>query len=144
MSTTIKNRTEQIEATLIALGAVQYDMWLPETHRLSMIIHAKEKIIGIVYGHYTQAAEKITGRGALIATTQRLLLLDKKPMFEKCDEISYGVVSAVSYGKASIAGTVVLHTKMGDISMRTLNKTCAQSFVKAIESKIFTKGGSDV
>jgi hypothetical protein len=144
MSTTTSNLTEQIEAALIALGADQYDMWLPETHRLSVIIHADEKIIGIVYGRYTQASEKITGRGALIASTQRVLLLDKKPMFEKCDEISYGVVSAVSYAKAGIAGTVVLHTRMGDISVRTLNKACAQSFLEAIESKIFAKRGSDV
>jgi hypothetical protein len=144
MSTTRRNRTEQIEAALITLGADQYDMWLPETHRLATIVHIDEQILGIVYGHYTQAAEKITGRGALIATTQRVLLLDKKLMFEKCDEISYGVVSAVSYAKAGIAGTVVLHTRMGDISVRTLNKTCAQSFVEAIESKIFAKRGSNL
>lgn len=132
-----KNRTEQIKAKLIALGADQYDLWLPETHRLTTIVHADEQILGIVYGHYSQASEKITGRGAMIATTQRLLLLDKKPLFEKCDEISYGVVSAVSYAKVGIAGTVVLHTRMGDISVRTLNKACAESFVAAIESKLF-------
>jgi hypothetical protein len=144
MSTFTQNRTEQIKAVLVALGADQYDMWLPETHRLAMIIHANEQILGVVYGHYIQASAKITGRGALVATTDRVMLLDKKPMFEKCDEMSYGVISAVSYTKAGIAGTVVLHTRMGDISVRTLNKTCAQSFVEAIESKIFVKERSDV
>jgi hypothetical protein len=126
------------------LGADQYDLWLPETHRLAAIIHATEQIVGIVYGHYTLANDKITGRGALVATSQRLLLLDKKPMFEKRDEISYGVVSAVSYVKAGIGGTVVLHTRIGDISVRTLNKACARSFVEAIESKLFIKGDLNV
>jgi hypothetical protein len=144
MSTITQNRTAQIKAELIALGADQYDLWLPETHRLAVIIHPDEQIIGIVYGHYSQASQKVTGRGALIATTQRVLLLDKKPLFEKRYDISYGVVSAVSYAKAGIAGTVVLHTRMGDISVRTLNTACAHSFVQAIESKIFTVVGSNV
>jgi hypothetical protein len=144
MSTTTQIRIEQIKAALIAVGADRYDLWLPETHRLAAIIHADERIVGIVYGRYTQAGEKVTGRGALVATTQRILLLDKKPMYERFDEISYGIVSAVSYTKAGIAGTVILHTRMGDISVRTLNKLCAQNFVEAIESKLFASGDSDV
>jgi hypothetical protein len=140
MSSTVQDRTEQIKAKLITLGADQYDLLLPETHRLGTIIHVDEQIVGIVYGHYTQVNEKITGRGALVATTQRILLLDKKLMFEKCDEINYGVISAISYSKAGIAGTVVLHSRVGDISVRTLNKVCAQSFLEAIESRIFPKG----
>lgn len=140
----VQERSELIKAELITLGADRYDLWLPETHRLATIIHAEEHIIGIVYGHYIKVSDKITGRGALVATTKRVLLIDKKPMFEKCDELSYGVVSAVGYAKAGIAGTVVLHTRMGDISVRTLNKVCAQSFVEAIESKIFTFKASNV
>jgi hypothetical protein len=108
------------------------------------VIHADERITGIVYGRYAQGDGKLTGRGALISTNHRILLLDKKPMFERCDQINYGVVSAVSYAKAGLAGSVVLRTRMGDITIRTLNKTCAQHFIKAIEAKIFAETSSDV
>jgi hypothetical protein len=144
MKNTTEYRIDQIKAELVALGADHYDLWLPETHRLATIIHTDERIIGIVYGHYKEAIQKIEGRGALVATTQRVLLLDKKPLFEKYDEINYGVISAVSYASAGFAGTVVLHTRMGDIDVRTLNKKCANSFVEAIESKIFLIGGAHV
>jgi hypothetical protein len=116
---------------------------LPETNELARVIHEDERIIGIVYGKYSQDDRKIAGRGALVSTNKRILLLDKKPMFDRCDEISYRVVSAVSYAKAGFAGTVVLHTRMGNVSIRTLNKACDEHFIKAIESKIFAKGDSD-
>jgi hypothetical protein len=126
-----------IKNDLQALGADEYDLLLPETHELAAVIYEDERVIGIVYGHYTQNNGAVTGRGALVATTQRVLLLDKKPLFEKSDEISYGVVAAVTYSRAGIAGTVVLHTRVGDISVRTLNRACAQSFMEAIEGKVF-------
>lgn len=141
MNVALQKRSEIIRTELINLGADRYNLWLPETHHLATLMHANEIIVGIVYGHYAQVSEKLMGRGALVATTQRILLIDKKPLFEKRDEISYGVVSGVRYTTAGISGTVVLHTRMGDISVRTLNKTCAEHFIEAIEAKIFAEKG---
>jgi hypothetical protein len=125
-----------LEDKLRKLGAVQYDLWVPETGALPGIIHDDEEIVGIVYGRYTKSATHETGRGVLVATTQRILLIDKKPLLMKCDELMHSVVSAVSFSKVGIAGTVSLHTRMGDINVRTFNKKCATGFVKAIEAKI--------
>ena len=130
---------DQIRADLRSHGADKYDLLLPETHELANVIHENERIIGIVYGKYVQDSGKRFGRGALVATDMRILLLDKKPLFERCDEISYKVISAVSYAHAGFAGTVVLHTRMGDITIRTLNKMCAKYFIEAIEAKIFAE-----
>lgn len=134
---TLLTHADQIHADLLLYGADRYDMLLPETHRLATIIHENERITGIVYGKYTQASGNHSGRGALVATNLRVFLLDKKPLFERCEEINYKVVSAVSYAHVGIAGTVVLHTRMGAISIRTLNKNCAKHFVEAIEKMIF-------
>lgn len=140
----LKLHTAQIEKDIEALGAVKYDLLLPETHALPFIIHPDERIIGIVYGRYKQQNGNLVGRGALIATNERVLLLDKKPLFVRLDEITYFVVSGVTYSRVALAGTVTLHSRTGDTSVRTFNQNCARSFVEAVESVIYknTKGGA--
>jgi hypothetical protein len=127
----------QFEQELRSLGAVAFDLWLPESHALPNILHRNEQVVGVVYGRYSHASAEETGRGMLVATGQRLLLIDKKPLFVKCDEIAYSVISAITYTKAGVAGTVTVHTRMGDIHVRTFNQKCARIFVEAIEVKIF-------
>lgn len=127
----------QFEQELRTLGAVAFDLWLPESHALPNLLHLDEHVWGVVYGRYTNTSKVETGRGMLVATDQRLLLINKKPLFVKCDEIAYRVISAITYTKAGIAGTVTVHTRMGDINVRTFNQKCARIFVEAIEAKIF-------
>jgi hypothetical protein len=118
------------------LGADEFDLMLPETHALLDIVHGNETVIGIVYGRYKQNnVEHASGRGVLVATDRRILLVDKKPMFLKCDELSYNVISGVSFSRAGIAGTATVHSRTGDISIRTYNFKCANIFVNAIEIK---------
>lgn len=134
----VKMQQDEINKVLRQLGAVMYDFWLPETHALPFIIGPDEKINGIVYGRYKRGgAEPSVGRGALVATDSRILLVDKKPLFLKCDELSYKVVSGVTYTRVGPAGTVTLHTRAGDIEIRTLNQNCAHKFVESIEAACF-------
>ncbi len=127
----------ELRRILRRLGAVTYDLWLPETRSLPRFIYPDERITGIVYGRYKQLGPNTIGRGALVATDRRILLIDKKPMFFRCDEISYRAISAITYSKVALSGTVTLHNRMGDITVRTFNDHCAQQFVKTIESHIF-------
>lgn len=135
----LKVHREQIEADLKHLGAVRYDMWLPETQSLPLIIHPDEKITGIIYGRYVQheGEETIIGRGALVATGQRVLLIDKKPLFVRCEEIPYRIVSGVDYGRVGFVGNVTLNSRIGTVRFRTFNQQCAHNFVEAIERQIF-------
>lgn len=130
-----KNYKQQIEHDLRALGADRYDLVLPETHSLPFIIHPGERIGGVVYGRYK--VEGRTGRGALVVTAHRLLFIDRKPLFIRCDEISFEVLSGISYIQAGIGGTITLSTRMGNIGIRTFNLNCARTFIKAIEAQIF-------
>lgn len=142
-NTQLKRRGEEIQRVLKSLGADRFDLVLPETHALPGIIHLDEHIIGIVYGKYKLQSSPQAGRGALVATDSRVLLVDKKPLFEKIDELTYQVISGVTYSRVGVAGTVTLHTRMGDIAVRTFNHACASSFVEAVESIIFKKGNYD-
>lgn len=122
---------------LRSLGAVWYDLRLPETKLLPHIVHADEVVTGLVFGRYRQPSEGYEGRGALVCTNKRLLLLDKKPLFVRCDEISFMVISGVNYSRAGLTATVTLHTRVGDIILRTFNMNCAKQFIEAIEARIF-------
>lgn len=132
-------RTAELGKALRHLGADAYDFLVPETAVLIKVIRTDEQILGIVYGRYKQkSADGIfIGRGALIATDKRILLLDKKPLYLNTDEIAYYVVSGVDYTRVGPVGTVVLHTRVGDIQVRTFNRKCAESFVSSVESMIF-------
>ncbi len=131
----MKDNFESIKRELIYLGANGYNTLLPEAHVLPEILHGDEKLRGIVFGKYEQTgAQPARGRGALIVTDQRIMLLDKKPLFVKCDEISFEVVSGISFSWVVIAGTILLHTRMGDIKMHTFNHNAARHFVEAVET----------
>lgn len=137
---TFAEHKSRIERDLWLSGADTYDFLVPETHNLPLIIHPNEHIVGVVYGRYKQNMQGKgvqIGRGMLIATDGRLLLLDKKPLFLKCEEVAYEVVSGVSFSRVGPIGTVTLFTRMGDMNMRTFNRTCAENFVEAIEGRIF-------
>ncbi|GEM_PF-3343634 len=62
-----------------------------------------------------------------------------------CDELSYWAVSGVTYSRVGLMGSVTLHSRLGDIQVRTLNQRCAMSFVRSVESKLFEpdKEGED-
>jgi hypothetical protein len=129
-----------IERALRAIGADGYNKALPETRILPLIIHPSEIIEGIMYGRYKQeqsGVETLIGRGALVATDQRVLLVDKKLFFVRCDEISYSAISGITYSRVGFGRTVTLHTRTGDISARTFNQVCAHHYIEAVEAHIF-------
>lgn len=119
----------RVKAELRVHGAVAYDLWLPETHYLPHIIHEDEHIMGTVFGRYPG------GRGVLVATDQRVLFLDKKPGWMRCDEITFAVIGGVTRTRVGPVGTVTLHTRLGDYALRTFNQKNAENFVDYIESK---------
>ncbi len=129
--------SKQNDDDLRKLGAVKYNLMLPETHILPTIIGEGEAITGIIYGRYKTTNDNRVGRGALVATNKRILLIDKKPFFIDCDEISYNVVSGVTYSKAGFSGTVILHTRLGDIHIRTFNQKSTYYFMDAVERNLF-------
>jgi hypothetical protein len=135
---------KQLHADLKRVGADKFDMHLPETYALPYLINPGERVWGIVYGRYhrpgtTEQSPKLLahGRGALIVTDHKVFFLDKKPSFIHYDEIPLDLISGITYTKAGPAGTVTLHTRTGDYSVRTFNQRCASNFVTAIEAARF-------
>ncbi|HEY1063900.1 MAG TPA: PH domain-containing protein [Candidatus Saccharimonadales bacterium] len=130
-------RKAEVLTSLRLLGADEYDLLLPETHCLPRLLRPGEVIFGALYGRYHKGRERIIGRGMLVITDQRIILIDKKPLYLQEDDIAFDVVSGVDISFAGPAATVTLHTRMGDIDVRTFNKRCGRQFVEAVQDMLY-------
>jgi hypothetical protein len=127
----------RIEDEILRAGAVSYNMKLPETTALVDVILPNEQILGIVWGRYRQLMMgEFSGRGALVATNERIILVDKKPLFFKENEMPYGKVNGVNLSWVGLSGTVTLYLSQGKINLRTFNRNCALGFVAAVKDKL--------
>lgn len=129
----IKPHAERLRAELKEHGALPYDLLLPETYYLPTVIHPNEHIMGSVFGRYKYDGS--IGRGALVATDQRVIFLDKKPLFVHYDELTFMIIGSVTYTKTAVIGYVTLHTRLGDFQLRTFNQKNAYNFVQYIEEQ---------
>lgn len=135
----LQSRRQEIEQSIRALGADSFDVLLPETRMLPVVTDSNETIEGIVYGRYQKEDDMtlLVGRGALVATNRRVLLIDRKFLYMRYDEIEFEVISGISFASVWPMTTVTLRTRQGDIKLRTFNRQCAENFVAAIEERLF-------
>lgn len=119
---------ERIKQQLHDLGASSIVQNTPEARYLPQLIHPNENIEGVMYGRSKN------GFAMILATSKRIIFLDKKPFFINEDELTYDIVSGISYGSALFGMTVMVHTRIKDYTFQTYNKRCARGFVVAIEA----------
>lgn len=112
------------ELGLSRLGAMK-----SESRYLPYIIHPNEHVGGIIYGHDE------SGTVMLIATDRRVVYLDRKPLFIKSEELSYDVVAGVTIEWLGFAGTLTLHTRLGEIKIRVYNRKAADIFHAYVEER---------
>jgi uncharacterized protein YhbP (UPF0306 family) len=123
------SEVKRIQAQLLAVGMTQYGLLKFETRHLPGIIHKDEQIGGVIYGRYKN------GGAMFVATDRRLIFLDHKPFFRITDEFTYDVLSGVSYNAQGRYAGIVVHTRLGNFSLRFVNRRCATIFVEFIENK---------
>ena len=123
-----ENHETRIKQELIAAGMSNYGLVKGETRHLPSVIHEDEHIGGVIYGRSEG------GGGMLVATNKRLLYLDHKLFFRRTDEISYDVISGVSYNKQGDYAAITVHTKLGDFTLRYVNIRSGSHFVHYMEN----------
>lgn len=134
-----KLRRAEALVALRLLGANEYDLLLPETRYIAQVLREGEVLLGAVYGKYEKVNLPNTGRGLMVVTNRRILLIDKKPLFLQYDVIKFDMVSGVQYGKALFGEAVTLNTRMGNVIIRTFNDRCARHFVQTVEDMLFDR-----
>lgn len=110
-------------------GVSTYGLLKSESRYLPHVLHRSEHIQAVVYGqHHSSSA-------MLIATDERIIYLDKKPMAVYIDEVTYDVVSGVELDIHTFFATVTLHTAVMNYVIRFTNIRCADNFVDYIEEQ---------
>ncbi len=127
---------DQIKIALRQIGANRYETSLPEVGMLFELLESDEQILGVVFGRYKHFLEGLSGHGALIATDRRVLLIDRKPLFLRYEELPYEMISGLNYSATGPVASVALETRAGDISMRSWNLHSIDHFVKTISAYI--------
>lgn len=136
---TPKLRRAEAAVALRSLGADEYDLLLPESRYITQVLREQEVILAAVYGKYDKVNLPHTGRGLMVMTDRRILLVDKKPVYLQYDEIRFDMVSGVQYSKAFVGESVTLNTRMGNVIIHTFNDRCARKFVQNVEDMLFDK-----
>lgn len=119
----------RVRQALLDVGIGKLGVLSQEGRYLPKIVHTDETIGGAVYGWSN--GESVL----LVATNKRLIFLDKKPLFVHEDEISFDVVSGISFSHAGVGSVVTLHTRIKDYVIRTYNQKSLTTFVDYIESR---------
>lgn len=93
-----------IEARLTHLG-VRLSRWFrAEIRELQHILMDHERIVALVPGRY------FGGYAILVATDQRLLLIDKKTFFMNVEDIRYDMISEIDFSYRLVESTLILFT----------------------------------
>jgi len=128
---------KRIKQELRAVGVTGYGLLKGESRKLPAIVHPQEHIHGAIYGRYQ------TSSAMLVATDRRMIFVDWKPLFTTSDELSYDVVSGVSFGHQGRFASVTLHTRVGDYSFNYVNVKCARQFIAYIEAHRLERPGDE-
>lgn len=117
-----QDHIDRVNQELLKAGMTQYGLLKSEAQYLPHLIQPSEHIGGVVYG------KSSVGSVMLVATDERVLYVDRKPLFNVVDEISYGVVSGCRISQQGPFTTITLHTRIHDFTLKYVNPTCARIF----------------
>jgi general stress protein 26 len=121
---------ERIKRELAKAGMTAYGQLKMSSRHLPKIIAQDEHIEGVAYGW------RGGGLAMLVATSQRIIYIERRPLFTSVDDLSYDIVAGVRIMDAGLFPSVDLHTRMGDYVLTYVNPTCAHRFARYIESRI--------
>lgn len=120
-------RIKRTRQEMLDAGVTVYGLMKSESRYLPKILHPNEHIEAVIYGQHNSSS------AMLIATDERIIYLDKKPMAEMFDEVSYEVISGIEFDIHTFFATVVLHTAVKNYDFKFVNLRCAEKFARHIE-----------
>ncbi|HVV66836.1 MAG TPA: pyridoxamine 5'-phosphate oxidase family protein [Candidatus Saccharimonadales bacterium] len=130
MTTSLTAQQQRIKKELAAAGMTTYGQFKMSSRHLPKILEEDEHIGGVVYGHCG------IGLAMLVATTKRVVYLERRPLFTSMDDIAYDVIAGVQFIDAGVFPALNLHTRMGDYRLTYVNPRCAGTFARYIEDRL--------
>jgi len=119
-----------IDAQMKLIG-VNFRHWgRSEKRELCHILTKNEKIVGAVNGRYEG------GFAALVATDQRILLIDKKPLFLSVEDVRYDMIAEIDYSARLFEASVTIMTFNKTLHFRALNKGHLRPLTTYVQQRV--------
>jgi Bacterial PH domain len=120
----------RVNKELTAAGMTRYGHLKLASRYLYHLIRPDEHILSVIYGRYSG------GEGELVATNERILFVDKKPLFVKTEDVPYNTISGILHSAGGLFASITLQTRLGDFKLVYVNKNAANHFVQLIEGRL--------
>lgn len=122
-----KDKVKRVKRELLDAGATLYGLLKSETRVLPKLLHPAEHVEAVIYGQHN------SNSAMLVATDERIIYVDKKPIALMLDEVSYEVVSGIELDIHLFFASLILHTPVKNYNFRFVNMQCAEKFARHIE-----------
>lgn len=119
-----------IEAQLTRLGVRKTFFCKPEIRELQQILMDHEQIIKFVNGRYSG------GFAILVATEQRLLLIDKKPLYLTVEDIRYDMISEVDVSSRLFDATVTIFTVNRQLAFSSMKQRHLRDLTAYVQKRV--------
>lgn len=120
-------KSKRVKRELLDAGVTIYGLLKSETRILPKLLHSDEHVEAVIYGQHDASS------AMLVATNERIIYIDKKPMALFLDEVSYEVVSGIEFDIHLFFANVILHTPVKNYNFRFVNLHCGENFARHIE-----------
>lgn len=121
---------EEVMHQLSGLGLKFRLFGKPETKELANVLNPEEKIFHCVYGFYQG------GSALLVATSHRLLLVDKRPFFLNLEDIRYEMINEVDFAGRLLDASVHLHTGNKKLRFRSFTDARLRKMCTFVQNQI--------
>lgn len=125
---TKESKFERVRREMLDAGVTLYGLHKSESRVLPKVLHPDEHVEAVVYGQHHSSSVM------LVATNERIIFLDKKPMALFLDEVTYEVVSGIEFEIHTLFATLILHTPVKNYDIHMANLHCAENFARHIEA----------
>lgn len=121
-----------VQEQLSSLGLSYRIFGKPETRELANILNPGETIHFCSYGYYQG------GSALLIATSNRLLLIDKRPFYLNLEDIRYEMINQVNFAGRLLDAVVHLHTGNKQLRFRSFADSRLRALCNFVQDQITT------
>ena len=122
--------SKYVEDQLIRAGC-KFQLWgRAEIKELCNVLMENEEIKECLNGHYEG------GFALLCSTNQRILLIDKKPMFLTLEDVRYDMIAEIQYSHRLLDATVRVYTPTKSLSFTSWNRTHLRNLVMGAQKHV--------
>lgn len=121
---------DEVDRQLKRIGA-NFQYWgRSEIRELKHILVPGENIQGCLNGRYEG------GFALLCVTDQRLLLVDKKPMYLTLEDLRYDMITEVDYGHRLLNSTISVYTPNKNLAFTAFNRNQLRAVTGYIQHRV--------